>query len=130
MLVSVRRPPHENIDAGREIDWNNTSADYAEYRRGPPESFYRRLEAMGIGIPGQLMSALLRLAECALFAGLAPRLRPRLSRSLLTVAMSGGPADIQAARCTPPGRTLPAEPFAKGHATPRSARPLATQFLE
>lgn len=46
-------PRHEKIDAGREIDWSKTSSDYAEHRPGPPESFYRRLEVMGIGTPGQ-----------------------------------------------------------------------------
>ena len=46
-------PRHENIDAGREIDWSKTSDDYAEHRPGPPASFYRRLEVMGIGVSGQ-----------------------------------------------------------------------------
>jgi SAM-dependent methyltransferase len=46
-------PRHENIDAGRDIDWSKTSSDYADHRPGPPESFYRRLEIMGIGTLGQ-----------------------------------------------------------------------------
>lgn len=44
---------HEGIDAGRDIDWGRTSRDYARHRPGPPGSFYRRLEALGIGTKGQ-----------------------------------------------------------------------------
>ena len=35
------------------IDWGKTSADYAKHRPGPPPSFYRRLKALNIGLPGQ-----------------------------------------------------------------------------
>ncbi|HUJ75910.1 MAG TPA: class I SAM-dependent methyltransferase [bacterium] len=35
------------------IDWSVTSADYAEHRPGPPLSYYRRLQALGVGLPGQ-----------------------------------------------------------------------------
>ncbi len=38
-----------------KIDWARTSGDYAMYRPGPPLSFYRHLEALGIGLPGQHM---------------------------------------------------------------------------
>ena len=41
------------IDSGRSIDWGRTSADYAAHRPGPPASFFRRLEALGVGLPGQ-----------------------------------------------------------------------------
>jgi SAM-dependent methyltransferase len=41
------------IDPGRSIDWGRTSADYAAHRPGPPASFFRRLEALGVGLPGQ-----------------------------------------------------------------------------
>lgn len=41
------------LDAGRTIDWGRTSADYAAFRPGPPESFYQRLSALGVGLPGQ-----------------------------------------------------------------------------
>lgn len=41
------------IDVGRAIDWGRTSADYAQHRPGPPESFYARLAALGVGLPGQ-----------------------------------------------------------------------------
>lgn len=43
----------EHVDAGRSIDWGRTSADYDRYRPGPPDSFYQRLAALGIGLPGQ-----------------------------------------------------------------------------
>ncbi|TDJ30102.1 MAG: class I SAM-dependent methyltransferase [Gammaproteobacteria bacterium] len=42
-----------NIDAGRAIDWGKTSRDYDRYRPGPPDSFYRKLLALNIGLPGQ-----------------------------------------------------------------------------
>lgn len=41
------------VDPGRLIDWGNTSDDYARHRPGPPASFYTRLAALGIGLPGQ-----------------------------------------------------------------------------
>jgi SAM-dependent methyltransferase len=43
----------ESIDSGRPIDWGRTSADYARHRPGPPESFYTRLAALGVGLAGQ-----------------------------------------------------------------------------
>jgi len=33
------------IDPGMEIDWGKTSADYANYRPGPPISLYEKLKA-------------------------------------------------------------------------------------
>jgi len=41
------------MDGGRTIDWGKTSPDYARYRPGYPDGFFRRLEALGIGLPGQ-----------------------------------------------------------------------------
>jgi SAM-dependent methyltransferase len=41
------------VDVGRSIDWGRTSADYARYRPGPPPSFFARLAAFGVGLPGQ-----------------------------------------------------------------------------
>jgi SAM-dependent methyltransferase len=41
------------IDEGRHVDWGKTSADYSVYRPGPPESFYRRLLALDVGLRGQ-----------------------------------------------------------------------------
>jgi SAM-dependent methyltransferase len=43
----------ESIDPGRWIDWGRTSSDYAEFRPGPPPSFYARLRELGVGIGGQ-----------------------------------------------------------------------------
>ena len=40
-------------DHGRRFDWGRTSVDYARHRPGPPDSFYERLWALGIGHPGQ-----------------------------------------------------------------------------
>ncbi len=42
-----------NIDAGRAIDWGKTSRDYDRYRPGPPDSFYKKLHALNIGLPRQ-----------------------------------------------------------------------------
>src|SRR5215470_11546847 len=44
-----------SIDPGRSIDWGRTSSDYAEFRPGPPASFYERLRALGVGTKGQRM---------------------------------------------------------------------------
>lgn len=41
------------IDGGSAADWGRTSSDYAAHRPGPPDSFYARLKALGIGLPGQ-----------------------------------------------------------------------------
>jgi SAM-dependent methyltransferase len=43
----------KSIDPGRTIDWGRTSDDYASFRPGPPESFFRRLAALGVGLAGQ-----------------------------------------------------------------------------
>src|SRR5918911_1868482 len=40
-------------DPGRAIDWGRTSVDYARHRPGPPESFFARLAALGVGLAGQ-----------------------------------------------------------------------------
>jgi len=42
-----------NHDRGRQIDWGKTSEDYAVFRPGYPESFFRKLAALDIGLPGQ-----------------------------------------------------------------------------
>jgi len=42
-----------NHDPGRQIDWGKTAADYAAYRPGYPASFFRKLAALDIGLPGQ-----------------------------------------------------------------------------
>lgn len=40
-------------DGDRVIDWGKASGDYSVYRPGPPPSFYARLAALGVGLPGQ-----------------------------------------------------------------------------
>ncbi|MGH6718944.1 MAG: class I SAM-dependent methyltransferase, partial [Alphaproteobacteria bacterium] len=41
------------IDPGRVMDWGRTSADYAAYRPGPPDSLFARLATFGVGLSGQ-----------------------------------------------------------------------------
>ena len=45
--------PSTSVDGGRSIDWSKTSRDYAEYRPGPPPSYYEILRSLGIGLSGQ-----------------------------------------------------------------------------
>ncbi len=40
-------------DPARALNWSQAAQDYAAHRPGPPLSFYRRLQALGIGAPGQ-----------------------------------------------------------------------------
>ena len=40
-------------DPGREIDWGRTSEDYAAWRPGYPDSFWRRLEALDVAVAGR-----------------------------------------------------------------------------
>lgn len=42
-------------DGDNVIDWGRTSHDYSVFRPGPPPSFYHRLAALGVGLPGQNM---------------------------------------------------------------------------
>src|SRR5579872_5400042 len=39
------------IDHGKTINWGATSSDYARFRPGPPDEFYIRLQALGVGLP-------------------------------------------------------------------------------
>lgn len=41
------------IDDGRPINWGETSGDYVAFRPGPPDELYTRLQALGVGLPGQ-----------------------------------------------------------------------------
>ena len=43
----------KTFDGGQTIDWGRISGEYARYRPGYPESFHRRIFALGIGLPGQ-----------------------------------------------------------------------------
>lgn len=65
------------IDPGRSVDWSRSSADYARHRQGPPESFFAKLQALGIGLPGQ------RLLDLGTGTGLIAR---RLARQGARVA--------------------------------------------
>lgn len=40
-------------DGDRQIDWSETSEDYAKHRPGYPASFYERLKESGVGAAGQ-----------------------------------------------------------------------------
>lgn len=42
-----------NIDNGQEFDWGRTSKDYGKYREGYPDSYFKKLECFGIGLPSQ-----------------------------------------------------------------------------
>jgi 2-polyprenyl-3-methyl-5-hydroxy-6-metoxy-1,4-benzoquinol methylase len=42
-----------SLDGPNCIDWGKTSLDYSAHRPGPPPSFYHRLAALGVGLPGQ-----------------------------------------------------------------------------
>ena len=42
-----------STDGDKLIDWGKTSEEYAKYRPGPPESFYKTLVAEGIGLNNQ-----------------------------------------------------------------------------
>lgn len=54
-------------DGSRVINWGKTSNDYGMYRPGPPDSFYKRLEVLGVGLPGQ------RILDLATGTGLLAR---------------------------------------------------------
>jgi 2-polyprenyl-3-methyl-5-hydroxy-6-metoxy-1,4-benzoquinol methylase len=41
------------IDPNMNIDWGKTSEDYAKYRPGPPQSFYKKLSALDVGLNKQ-----------------------------------------------------------------------------
>jgi len=78
------------VDAGRLIDWGWTSADYSQHRRGPPPSFYARLEALGVGLPGQ------RIVDLGTGTGLLARQFARQGSRVVGVDVS--PQQIEAAR--------------------------------
>ena len=42
-----------SIDQGRAFDWGHTSAEYAQFRPGYPQSLFERLAALGVGQRGQ-----------------------------------------------------------------------------
>lgn len=73
----------EPVDAGREIDWGKTSADYAAFRSGPPASFYRRLAALDVGLPGQ------RVLDLGTGTGVIARQLARQGATVVGVDVAG-----------------------------------------
>ncbi|HEX9078199.1 MAG TPA: class I SAM-dependent methyltransferase [Desulfuromonadaceae bacterium] len=41
------------VNVGARLDWSRTSQDYARHRRGYPDSFFKLLPQLGVGLPGQ-----------------------------------------------------------------------------
>ncbi len=78
------------VDRGRSIDWSRTSADYAVHRPGPPESFFLRLSALGIGAPGQ------RILDLGTGTGLLARQFARQGARVTGIDIAEG--QIEAAR--------------------------------
>jgi SAM-dependent methyltransferase len=78
------------IDPGRTIDWSRTSADYARHRPGPPPEFFRRLAALGVGLPGQ------RILDLATGTGLLARQFARQGSRVAGIDIA--PGQIDAAR--------------------------------
>jgi SAM-dependent methyltransferase len=78
------------IDEGRSIDWGKTSADYSVYRPGPPESFYRRLLALDVGLRGQ------RILDLGTGTGVLARQFAQQGAVLAGIDISG--EQIQAAK--------------------------------
>jgi len=76
-----------NIDPGRSIDWSKTSDDYARHRPGPPEEFFRRLAALGIGRPGQ------RILDLATGTGLLARQFARQGCDVAGIDIASGQID-------------------------------------
>ena len=78
------------IDAGRPIDWGRTSDDYAQHRPGPPESFYAKLHAHDVGLPGQ------RLLDLGTGTGVLAREFAR--RGCTAAGVDVAPGQIEAAQ--------------------------------
>jgi len=78
------------FDSGRSIDWGSTSPDYALYRPGPPDELYTRLQALGVGLPGQ------RILDLGTGTGVVARALAR--RGAIVAAIDIAPAQVKAAR--------------------------------
>jgi SAM-dependent methyltransferase len=74
----------DSIDHGRAFDWGQASADYARYRAGYPASFFDRITALGIGVPGQ------RILDLATGTGNLSREFARRGCHVTGVDISGG----------------------------------------
>lgn len=104
------------IDAGQGFDWGRTSADYDRYRPGPPDSFYQRLEAFGIGLPGQ------RLLDLGTGTGLLARRFARQGAAVAAVDLASGQLDMARTAAEREGLSVdfqlaPAEALPFGDAT-------------
>jgi len=102
-----------SIDPGRAIDWGKTSSDYARHRPGPPEEFFLRLAALGIGRPGQ------RILDLATGTGLLARQFARQGCAVSGIDIAAGQIDAARALAAEEGldarfEVAPAEaiPFA------------------
>jgi SAM-dependent methyltransferase len=96
-------------------DWNRAAEDYAAHRAGPPASFYRRLEALGVGLPGQ------RILDLGTGTGLLARQFARQGARVAGIDLSTGMIETAQAVAQQEGlavdfRHSPAEqtPFADG----------------
>ncbi|MBI3504076.1 MAG: methyltransferase domain-containing protein [Proteobacteria bacterium] len=107
-----------DIDPGRKIDWSRTSSDYARHRPGPPEEFFLRLAALGIGRPGQ------RILDLATGTGLLARQFARQGSDVAGIDIAAG--QIEAAR------QLAAEEGLKGRfeVAPAEAIPFADRSFD
>jgi 2-polyprenyl-3-methyl-5-hydroxy-6-metoxy-1,4-benzoquinol methylase len=72
------------IDPGRAIDWSRTSADYARHRQGPPDSFFARFQALGVGLPGQ------RILDLGTGTGLIARRLARQGSNVAGIDIAAG----------------------------------------
>ena len=75
------------VDPGRTIDWGKTSADYGQYRPGYPASFWRRLDALGVGLAGQ------RVVDLGTGTGVVAREFARRGCGVVGVDVSAGQVD-------------------------------------
>jgi SAM-dependent methyltransferase len=82
-------PSLQAIDGGRPFDWGRTSGDYAAHRPGPPQSFFDRLHALGVGLPRQ------RVLDLATGTGLLARQFARQGAAVTGIDIS--PEQIDAA---------------------------------
>ncbi|MBI1246026.1 MAG: methyltransferase domain-containing protein [Alphaproteobacteria bacterium] len=76
-----------NKDPGRSIDWSRTSGDYAQHRPGPPQEFFLRLAALGVGLPGQ------RILDLATGTGLLARQFARQNSRVAGIDIASGQID-------------------------------------
>ena len=97
------------------VEWDRVSADYLQYRAGPPPSFYARLKDQGVGLPGQ------RLLDLGTGTGVLARTFARAGARVTGVDASRGQIEqaVRAAadeRLSIEYRVAPAEslPFDSG----------------